>query len=478
MAEGMRSRLTPMGLSAHPLTYLFYPRSVAVVGASKSTKKVGYHALKSLIEGGFEGPIYPVNPGLSSIMGLKAYPKLKDVPGEVDLAVVAVPAKACLEVLEECGEVGVKGAVLIAAGLRESELEEGWRLQEELKRVADRAGVKVVGPNTFGFVNLHHHLNASFTPAFSRIKRGGVSLISQSGGICHLLMPFLIEQGIGMSKIVGLGNRLNLDFADLLDYLKLDDHTRSVAIYIEGVDEPRRLVEASREALKVKPVVAYKAGRSRKADEAARSHTGSLAGSYELYRAAFRQAGLILADGCLELIAKADALALQPPARGRRVAVVALAAGLGMVAADRCEAEGLELASFSDDTSAELKKLLPPHTIKSNPVDLGFIANEVEVCGEVIELVFKDRNVDAVVINYIYSWSEDFTLPPVEAIAEAHRDTRKPVTMCLRYPHGVWDVERESLRRLGIPTYPTPELAVEALSALVEYGEGLKRLVP
>ncbi|RLF15730.1 MAG: acetyl-CoA synthetase [Thermoprotei archaeon] len=457
------------------LAKLFYPASVAVIGASKNTKKMGYHVLKSLVEGGFNGSIYPVNPGYSSILGLKAYPSLREVPERVDLAIIAVPAKSAVKVLEECGEVGVKGAVLITAGLRESEVEEGAKLQEELRRVADRWGVKVIGPNTFGMVNLHANLNASFTPSFSLIKRGGVSLVSQSGGVCHLLMPYLIEQGIGMSKIVGLGNRLNVDFADMLEYLASDEHTRSIAVYIEGVDEPRRLIEALKKAVKVKPVVAYKAGRSRVADAASKSHTGSLAGSYSLYRACFRQAGAIEAEGCLDLISKAKALALQPPARGRRVAVVSLVAGLGIISADLCEAEELEIARFTAKTEEELRRILPPYTYRFNPVDLGFVANDPEKCSEAIKLVFEDPNVDLVAINYVYSWSEDFMLLPVEAIVEGHRETLKPVTMCLRYPHGVWDMEKETLEKAGIPTYPDPELAVKALSALATYGERLAR---
>lgn len=452
-----------------PLYRLFNPRSVAVVGASGSAKKVGYHVLKSLVEGGFRGPIYPVNPGYESIMGLKAYPSIRGLPEPVDLAIIAVPAKAAIEVLEQCGEAGVKGAVLITAGLGESEDEEGARLQEELRRVADRWGVKVVGPNTFGFVNPRARLNASFTPSFSRVEPGPIAIVSQSGGVCHMLLPHLIEQRVGASLIVGLGNRLNLDFPDVIEHLAEDDDTRSIALYIEGVDEPRRLMEAARGAARRKPIVAYKAGRSRVADRASRSHTGSLAGSYRLYRASFRQSGIIEADGCLELVAKAKALALQPTPRGRRVAIVTLVAGLGIIAADKCEEAGLELASLTSGTVERLRRLMPPHTLRYNPVDLGFIASDMDRCSEAIEAVFRDDNVDAVVVNYVYSWSEGYMSLPVRAIVEAHRGTGKPVTMCLSYPHGVWDAEREVLEGAGIPTYPDPRLAVEAMAALAEY---------
>lgn len=448
---------------------LFNPRSIAVVGATNNTKKMGCHVLKSLI-GYFSGNIYPINPRHAELFKVKVYPSLDSVPDEIDLVIIATPQHVVQEVMKQCAAKGVKAAVVITAGYREAEIEDGRRLHEELANIANSAGIRVIGPNTFGFANVRANLNASFTPAFSALKKGDIALVSQSGGICHVLMPYALREGIGFSKIIGLGNRLNTDFPDVLEYLKYDEDTKSIALYIEGLDNPRRLVEVARQVVAVKPIVAYKAGRFQKADLASKSHTGSLAGKYELYRAAFKQSGIIIAEDLLELISVAKALAFQRPASGNRVAVITLVAGLGIVSADVCENSGLTLAEFTSKTKERLLKMLPPYTMRTNPVDLGYIASDRELCGEVIKTVFADEGVDAVTINYVYSWSNDFLELPVDEIIEGARSCNKPVTMCLQYPPGTWEEERERLEEEKIPTFPTPELAAKALAGLFQYG--------
>ncbi len=454
---------------------LFYPRSVAVVGATSNSKKMGCHVLKSLMRN-FPGKIYPINPNYATLFGLKAYPSLKDVPGEIDLAVLVVQRHMLYDVIRECIEKGVRALVIVTAGFREAEVEDGSELHRKLAELVNSAGIKVIGPNTFGMVNTHADLNASFTPVLSEVKKGSIALVSQSGGVCHLLFPYAIQEGIGLSKIVGLGNRLNVDFADMLEYLAFDEETRSIALYVEGIDNPREMIEVAREVVKRKPVVAYKAGRFEAANRAAKSHTGSLAGNYAIYKSAFRQAGIIVVEDLIELISSAKALALQKPPEGRNVAVVSLVAGLGMVASDVCEESGLKLVEFTEETKEEIFRLLPPYTIRTNPVDLGFVANDPDVCGEVIKAVFNDRNVQGVVLNYIYSWGDDFLKLPIDAIIEAVQSSGKPVTMCLKYPLGVWDREKERLEENGVPTFPTPELASRAMAALAEYGEVRRKL--
>jgi acyl-CoA synthetase (NDP forming) len=450
--------------------YLFNPRSVALIGVSANSKKMGYHVLQSFVKSGFKGRVYPVNPGYETLSGLKVYPSLVSIPDEIDLVVVAVPQKAVFEVMEDCVRKGVKAAVVISAGFREAEIEEGEKFHEKLASIAKEGGIRIIGPNTFGMVNLRVNLNASFTPALSLIKKGEIALISQSGGVCHVIMPYAIKEGIGFSKIVGLGNRVNTDFHDMLEYLAFDEESKSVALYVEGIDDPKKLMEAAKSLTPVKPVVAYKVGRFERANKAAKSHTGSIAGRYELYIAAFKQAGIIVANDTVELVSAAKALACQPPVYGSRVAVISLVAGLGMISAEWCELKGLRLAEFTEETKRKLLKLLPPYTIRTNPVDLGYVANDPDLCGEVIKTVFCDGNVDAVVLNYIYSWSEDFLQLPVKSIVEASKETGKPITMCLNYPPGFWDEERNFLEKHGIPTYPTPELAAKSMAALVEYG--------
>ncbi len=449
---------------------LFNPRSVALIGVSANSKKMGYHVLQSFLKSGFEGRMYPVNPSYKELSGVKVYPSLDSVPDEVDLVVIAVPQRAVFGVMEDCIRKGVKAAVVISAGFREAEIEGGEEHHRMLEEIANKGGVRIIGPNTFGMVNLNANLNASFTPALSLIKKGKIALVSQSGGVCHVIMPYAIKEGIGFSKIVGLGNRVNTDFHDILEYLLYDDETQSIALYVEGIDEPKKLMLSAREVTPHKPVVAYKAGRFQRADKAAKSHTGSLAGKYELYVAAFKQSGIIMVEDSIELVSVAKALAFQPPATGNKVAVISLVAGLGMISADVCELKGLKLTEFTEETQKQLFELLPPYTIRTNPVDLGYVANDRDLCGEVIKTVFGDENVDALVVNYIYSWSEDFLQLPVEYIIEGHKKSGKPVTMCLNFPPGSWDEEKEILEKNSIPTFPTPELAAKALNGLVKYG--------
>ncbi len=361
---------------------VFYPESVALIGVSESSKKMGHHVLKSFLSSGFKGKVYPVNPKGGSLLGMKVYASVKAIPDKIDLAVIAVPPEVVIEAIRDCARKGAKGAVVITAGFREAQLEKGEKLHHRLAESAARERIRVIGPNTFGLVNLDADLNASFTPAFSKLRKGPVSLVSQSGGVCHLIMPYALREGIGVNKVIGLGNRVNTDFADILYYLASDEGTRSVALYVEGIDNPKDMMKAIKEVGRVKPIVAYKGGGFRKADEAARSHTGSLAGRYDLYISAFKQFGAIVAHSLVELISCAKALAFQPPPRGRRVAVVSLVAGLGMISADSCERKGLVLAEFTAKTRQKLFRLMPAYTIRTNPVDLGYIANNTDLCGD------------------------------------------------------------------------------------------------
>ncbi len=445
---------------------LFYPKSVAVIGATKNPKKMGFHALSSLVKT-FKGKIYAINPNYDEILGVRAYKSIKDLPETPDLAILAVPRDAIYDSVKELLEIGCRAFVIISAGFREAEIADGEELHKRLRELVESYNAVVIGPNTFGMVNLKADLNASFTPALSFLKKGDIALVSQSGGVCHLIAPYSMREGIGFSKIVGLGNRLNVDFYDMLEYLKDDKETKSIALYIEGIDEPKKLCEKIREVSRVKPIVAMKAGRFEKADKASKSHTGSLAGNYKLYVSALKQYGAVVAEDLVELVSFAKALAMQKPMKGDRVAVISLVAGLGMVASDYCELKGLKLTKFTEETQKQIYEILPPYTIRDNPIDLGFVANDTETCGEVIELAVSDENVDGAVINYIFSWSEEFLEVPTKAIIKASRE--KPLTMCLNYPPGIWDDVKEELESNGVPVFSTPEIAAKSLWALREY---------
>jgi len=346
---------------------LFNPESVAVIGASGNPVKLGFHVMKSLVNGGFRGTLIPVNPGADWISGLKACGSVSASPVPIDLAIVVVPANRVSVVFRECAENNVKGIVLITAGFKEIDDPAGVVLHEEIAQIVNDAGIPVIGPNTFGMVNLCANLNASFTPEFSRLKMGSVALVSQSGGISHLLGFLAMRDGVGFSKIVGLGNRLNVDFAEMVDYLMEDPDTRALALYVEGVDAPKDLLAAAKRHVGKKPMIVYKTGSGTVGDAAARSHTGSLAGRHEIYTHAFKQAGILAVDSNQALLDTAKALASCSIPSGPGVAVLSGQAGPAMAACDVCESRGLDIVRFSEKTQTRINELLPPPGSSNQP---------------------------------------------------------------------------------------------------------------
>jgi acetyl-CoA synthetase (ADP-forming) len=464
-----------MALTRKNLSRLLCPRGVAVVGASKNAGKLGYHVMKSLTGGGFKGEVFPINPKESELFGIQAYPSILDVPEDIDLAVVVLPAQAVPKTIQQCATKGVRGIVLITAGFKEIEDQQGAQLQEEITRLADEAGTPIIGPNTFGLVNLHEDLNASFTPEFSRVKRGGISLISQSGGMAHMLAFLAVEQNVGFSKIIGVGNRCNVGFAELLEYLADDETTRVIAMYMEGVDNPRRLTEVARKVRGQKPMLVYKVGRSEVSDQASKFHTGSLAGRYEVYQGAFKQTGMLAVHSLEEFLDAAKALDSCPLPQGNRVAVLSGQAGPGMAACDVCEERGLVLATFSDATQRRIEKALPPLALRSNPVDMGPAWYSPEAIAEVADAALADANVDGVVLCIAYASAN---VGAVESLSTVLRNWagKKPIVSCLSAPGEIWREGIETLEEAGVPNCPTPERAVAALGDLWRYRKLVERV--
>jgi acetyl-CoA synthetase (ADP-forming) len=458
-------RRRQMTIRRENLVRVLAPTATAVVGASRNPGKLGYHVMKSLTEGGFKGSIFPINPGETELFGAKAYPSLADVPHSIDLAVVVLPAQAVPEIIRQCSAKGVKGIVLITAGFKEIEDEQGAEFQEEITRLADEGGIPIIGPNTFGMVNLHADLNASFTPEFSRVRKGGVSLISQSGGMAHMLAFLALEQNVGFSKIIGVGNRCNLGFAELLEYLVEDETTHVIAMYMEGVDDPHRLMDVARRVRGKKPVVVYKVGRSEVSDKASQFHTGSLAGQYKVYQGAFRQTGMLAVDSLEELLDAAKALDTCPLPAGNRVAVLSGQAGPGMAACDVCEEMGLVLATFSEETQARINAALPPLALRSNPVDMGPAWYSPQAIAEVAEASLGDPNVDGVVLCIAYASANIGAVESLSGVLKAWAGT-KPITCCLSAPVELWEEGIRSLEEAGVPNYPSPERAAVALGNL------------
>jgi len=456
---------------------MFHPKSVAILGASDNMLKMGHRCVASLVEIGFEGTVYPINRRVDSICGLRTYPALSDVPGDVDLVIIVVPAQHVPDALTASARKHAAGAVIITAGFKEIDDEGGALLQAEITRIANDAGMKIIGPNTFGMVNMSARLNASFTPIFSHLKTGGISMLGQSGGVCHLVAFQAIDESVGMNKVVGLGNRCNLGFPELMEYLDRDAGTHTIIIYLEGIEEPRALMDAVREVAPRKPIVGLKVGQSDAASRAVQSHTGSLSGSHSLYYAAFEQAGIVPTRDTVELLDVAKILNMVPAPSGDRVAVMSFQAGPGIILTDLCVSNGLSMARFAPDTVEGLKRLWPDLSIRSNPVDLAFV-NDMNVFGEAARLVLEDENVDAVIVFYLDVLSF-FTTMVSEQLVPLAKEVSKPIVVCANFPVRLSSTEtEEGLARFqgnGIPVYPLPERAVKALAGLVRRGKIMER---
>ncbi len=450
------------------LDAIFRPESVAVIGASDNPGKLGFHVMKSLIQGGYAGRIYPINPGKGEILGIKTYPSLLGFPETIDLSIIVLPAELVLSTIKECKGKGVKAIILITAGFKEIEDRRGEVLQREITDLSNQYEIKIIGPNTFGVVNLHLPLNASFTPEFSLVEKGGISFVSQSGGMSHLMAFLAMKDCIGFSKIAGLGNRCNVDFADMVEYLMEDPETRVIAMYLEGIDDPRRLIGVAKRKNKGKPIVAYKVGRSRTSDMASQFHTGSLAGKHEIYEGAFRQAGILAVRSSEELLDVAKALTMSLLPKGNNVAILSGQAGPGMAACDVCEMEGLSIPPFSTETQKRIEDLLPPLAIRTNPVDMGPAWYDSAAIKGIVEAVLEDKNIDAIILCIMFASANRAAIGNLSNLF-LQRAKDKPVICCISSPRGIWDEEIKRLEQMGIPNYPTPERAGKVLANLSRF---------
>jgi acyl-CoA synthetase (NDP forming) len=437
---------------SHSLDAIFRPQSVAVVGASNAPEKYGYTILKNILEGGFRGPVYPVNPKAGEILGRPSVRSVVDLPPGVDLAVIIIPAKAVPQALTDAGQAGIKAAVIISGGFAESG-DEGAALQREVVEVARRSAIRVVGPNCQGVNNPHHGLCASW-PLLT--QPGEIAVISQSGTVGAALMDWASREQLGCSTFVSLGNRADIDETDVIDYLVNDPHTQAIAAYLEGIkdlDRFRRVVSGCR-----KPIVILKAGRTVEGRRAAESHTRSLAGRDELYTALFRQLHVHRADSLEDLYDAAKALAYLPRPAGRRVLIITSSGGSGILATDWAEWSGLAIPPLSDPVIARLRGLLPRHSIVANPLDLTGDATAA-LYRTVVEATAAHVDYQVII----------FGDPILDAAGVVTHGAPQLVIFL-----GGADVERRERERMHvkkIPVFPTPERGIRALSRLFAYHE-------
>ncbi|OQY03974.1 MAG: hypothetical protein B6I22_10480 [Desulfobacteraceae bacterium 4572_123] len=458
-----------MNLIQTNLETMFNPEIIAVIGASDNPAKLGFHVMKSLNNEDFSGKIIPLNPGSPEIWGLKAYPSITDYADRIDLAIVVVPAKLVPVVFTECVEKGVKGIVLITAGFKEIDDPSGAKLHKKIADIVDPARIPVIGPNTFGMINFHANLNASFTPEFSLLKKGKIALVSQSGGISHLLGFLAMRTDARFSKIIGLGNRLNVDFAEIIDYLMNDSDTNMIMLYMEGIDNPMQFIETVKKHGNKKPVIIYKTGSSEKGDQAAKSHTGSMAGKHEIYEGAFGQAGILVMDDAESLLDTAKAFASSEIPEGPGVAVLSGQAGPGLAACDVCEACGLKIVSFGRHTQQNINEYLPPLALRTNPVDMGPAWYNASAQSGIIRAAMNDSNVDAILLLIMFASANANLLRKLSEFLAKFKQS-KPIISCILAPPGVWDDDIRRLEEAGVlVNYPTPEQAARALANLVKY---------
>ena len=351
----------------HPLDVIFSPRNVAVIGASETEGSVGRTILWNLISHPFGGTVFPVNLKRSSVLGIHAYPKIADVPAQVDLAVVVTPALTVPGIIEDCVQAGVKGAIIISAGFKEIG-KRGAQLEQKILARARSAQMRIVGPNCLGVMSPVTGLNATFAKGMAR--PGNVGFISQSGALCTAVLDWSFRENVGFSAFVSIGSMLDVDWGDLIYYLGDDERTKSIVMYMETIGNARSFLSAAREVSLTKPIIVIKAGRTAAAAKAAASHTGSLAGSDDVLEAAFRRCGALRVDSLSHLFSMAEVLAKQPRPRGPRLTILTNAGGPGVLATDALVEGGGKLAELSEETVQALNEVLPHHWSHGNPIDI------------------------------------------------------------------------------------------------------------
>ena len=456
---------------------LFSPSSVAVIGASRRPESVGQTVFSNILLNGYKGIVYPVNPRARSILGVKSYPRIIDIPDEVDLAVVVVPNRIVPGVIRECARKGVQSAIIISAGFKETG-EEGKKLEEKVQAEAQKGSISLLGPNCLGLINTEPSisLNASF--ATSTPREGNVAFISQSGALCTAVLDYAKGQNIGFSKFISMGNKADITENELLRFLSDDPQTDVILMYLEDLHDEREFIRIAREITgevsKGKPIIAVKSGRTISGARAASSHTGSLAGLDEVYGAIFAQCGVLRVDSVKQLFDYALAFSSQPLPKGNRVAIVTNAGGPGIMATDACTSNrcGLEMASFQNKTHLKLKSGLPPSANIQNPVDVIGDArhDRYELA---LGSVLSDRKVDGVVVILTPQ-----TMTDIEKIASTigrlSRKSSKPVLACFM---GIVDVSKgeKILDSFKVPHYKFPEAACRSLAGMYHYVKWVKR---
>src|ERR687894_1003370 len=459
-----------LGYEKRSLDAIFRATSVAVIGATDEAGSVGRTVMRNLINNPFGGTVYPVNPNRPSVLGIKAYPSVSELPEPVDLAVVVTPAPTVPGIMHECADAGVQGAIVISAGFKEAS-EEGVDLERQVLEEARRGRIRVVGPNCLGVMSPKSGLNATFAGAMA--KPGNVGFLSQSGALCTAILDWSLEENVGFSHFVSVGSMIDVDWGDLIYYLGDDSKTKSILIYMESIGDARSFLSAAREVALTKPVIVIKAGRTEAAGKAAASHTGSLAGSDEVLDAAFARSGVLRVGEISELFAMAEVLGKQPRPRGPRLTIITNAGGPGVLATDALINGGGELTEISEKTMEELNSFLPAPWSHGNPIDVLGDADP-ERYAKTLETAADDPESDGLLVVLTPQDMTDPTATAERLVPYANK-TGKPVLAS--WMGGAEISAGESvLNGAGIPTFEFPDAAARAFTNMWRYTYNLRSI--
>lgn len=447
---------------------LLRPETIAIIGASKTPEKVGHEILANLISSEFKGTLVPVNPNSEELLGIKCHPNLAAFDGKIDLSIIVIPTAMVKKAVEDSISSGAKAVCIITAGFKEVD-EEGAELEKELARMCSARDVRLLGPNCLGLLNTHHNMNASF--AAHMPKPGGISVISQSGALCTAILDWAASRHMGLAKMISMGNKADLSETDFLRAFGDDEETSVIVGYLESIGSGTDFMKAATTAASKKPVVILKSGVTAAGGKAASSHTGSLAGADMAYGAAFKRSGIIRADTFEQLFDYATAFAMQPLPKGKRVAIITNAGGPGIMAADAVELSGMEVCTLESSFATALRDKLPAAASVGNPIDVLGDADPQRYV-DAVEAARDDDSVDAIIVILT---PQAMTKPAetARAIAESGKG-KKPILVSFM---GGADVMpgRDELVAAELPDYPSPERAVDALRAMVEYASWLKQ---
>ena len=453
-----------------PLDPIFSPRSIAVIGATETPQSVGRTIMENIQKGGFLGALYPVNPKRDMVLGVKAYPSIKDCPGAPDLAVIITPPATVPGIVRDCVNKGVPGAIIISAGFKEIGAP-GVELERQIMAEARRGGMRIVGPNCLGVMAPAAKLNATFAADMAR--PGSVAFISQSGALCTAVLDWSLRENVGFSAFVSLGSMLDVGWGDLIYHLGDDPQTRSIVIYMESIGDARAFLSAAREVALTKPIIVIKPGRTAAAAKAAASHTGSLTGSDEVLQAAFQRVGVLRVDAISELFDMAEVLSKQPRPKGPNLTIVTNAGGPSVIATDMLITSGAQLAELTPETMEAFNKILPPTWSHNNPVDIIGDAKP-ELYAKAVEIAAKDLNTDGLLVILTPQAMTDPVATAEQLKPYAHIEG-KPI---LASWMGAGQVERgeDVLNAANIPTFKYPDRAARAFYYMWRYSENLRAL--